>query len=313
MKTEVTMLPNTSRATMPPAAHPANDAEPRIAAASVRLRRLHARTSTGVSAKLFEMRAADRNRVELPSDTMRLLIVLNEVGGRAELRTSPGQEIPTDYPGPNHISLVPERLCTWPRVERMGYCRHRLVHFDADRLWSGKLERPEFLPRLMFSNATIWRYGQLIAEECARPGALSDAYGESLSLAFFLYLVRLNGGLGARNLSEPTGTLAAEKGDQFHVRQPGRDAAGVRAGGDQRPVSWAFQPRLQGFDRTAAASLASQHADPPGPHVAGRPKFIAGRGCLRHGICRPEPFYTDVLQNRRHEPRRLAAWAEGLG
>jgi hypothetical protein len=44
MKTEVTMLPNTSRATMPPAAHPANDAEPRIAPASVRLRRLHART-----------------------------------------------------------------------------------------------------------------------------------------------------------------------------------------------------------------------------------------------------------------------------
>jgi AraC family transcriptional regulator len=193
MKTEVTMLPNTSRATMPPAAHPANDAEPRIAPASVRLRRLHARTSTGVSAELFEMHVADRNLAELPSDTMRLLIVLSEVVGRAELRTSPGQEIPTDYPGPNHISLVPEGLRAWPRVERMGYCRHWLVHFDADRLWSGKLERPEFLPRLMLSDATIWRYGQPIAEECARPGALSDAYGESLSLAFFLYLVRLNG------------------------------------------------------------------------------------------------------------------------
>jgi pyruvate dehydrogenase (quinone) len=81
MKTEVTMLPNTSRAMMPPAAHPANDAEPRIAPASVRLRRLHARTWTGVSAELFEMHAADRSLVELPSDTM----VLNEVGGRAQL------------------------------------------------------------------------------------------------------------------------------------------------------------------------------------------------------------------------------------
>jgi hypothetical protein len=81
MKTEVTMLPNTSRATMPPAAHPANDAEPRIAPASVRLRRLRARTWTGVSAELFEMHAAGRSLVELPSDTM----VLNEVGGRAEL------------------------------------------------------------------------------------------------------------------------------------------------------------------------------------------------------------------------------------
>jgi pyruvate dehydrogenase (quinone) len=81
MKTEVTMLPNTSRTTMPPAAHPANDAEPRIAPASVRLRRLHARTWTGVSAEQFEMHAADRSLVELPSDTM----VLNEVRGRAQL------------------------------------------------------------------------------------------------------------------------------------------------------------------------------------------------------------------------------------
>jgi pyruvate dehydrogenase (quinone) len=81
MKTEVTMPPNTPSATMPPAAHPANDAEPRIAPASVRLRRLHAQTWTGVSAERFEMHAADRSLIELPSDTM----VLNEVGGRAEL------------------------------------------------------------------------------------------------------------------------------------------------------------------------------------------------------------------------------------
>ena len=81
MKTELTMLPNTSRATMPPAAHPANDAEPCIAPTSVRLRWLHARTWIGVSAELFEIHAADRSLVELPSDTM----VLNEVGGRAEL------------------------------------------------------------------------------------------------------------------------------------------------------------------------------------------------------------------------------------
>ena len=81
MKTEVTVLPNTSLATMPPAAHSANDAGPRIAPASVRLRRLYARTWTGVSAELFEMHAADRSLVELPPDTM----VLNEVGGRAEL------------------------------------------------------------------------------------------------------------------------------------------------------------------------------------------------------------------------------------
>jgi AraC family transcriptional regulator len=187
------MLPDTSRATMPPATYPANDAAPRIAPASVRLRRLHARNWTGATAELFEMYAVDRSLVELPSDKMRLLIMLNEVGGRAELRINPCQETRTDYMGPNHISLLPEGLSAWHRVELTGYCRYLLIHFDADQLGSGKTECPQFESRLMFSDPTIWHYGQLIAEECARPGALSDAYGDGLSLALFLALVRLNG------------------------------------------------------------------------------------------------------------------------
>lgn len=190
--TTLTMIPKTSRATTPLAVRPANDAGPHIESASVRLRRLHARTWTGVSAELFEMRAADRGLVELPSDTMRLLIVLNEVGRGAELCASPCQETRSNYPGPNHISLLPYGMRAWHRVERMGYCRYLLIHFDADGLTSGIAERPQFEPRLMFSDPTIWRYGQLIAEECARHGPLSDAYGESLSLALFLALVRLN-------------------------------------------------------------------------------------------------------------------------
>ena len=193
MKTEVTMLPDTSCITMRPAICPANDAAPRMAPASIRLRRLHFRDWAGATAELFEMHAADRGLVELPSDKMRLLIVLNEVGGRAELRTNPCQETRTDYLGPNHISLLPEGLSAWHRVERMGYCRYLLIHFDADRFISGKTERTQFAPRLMFSDATIWHYAQLIAEECIRPGPLSDAYGKSLSLALFLALVRLNG------------------------------------------------------------------------------------------------------------------------
>jgi AraC family transcriptional regulator len=187
------MLPNTSLATMPLAVRPTNNTAPRIEPAPVRLRRLYSRTWTGASAELFEMHAADRGLVELPSDTMRLLIMLNEVGRRAELRTSPCQEAQSHYLGPNHISLLPDGVRAWHCVERMGYCRYLLIHFDADRLASGKAEHLQFEPRLMFSDSTIWRYGQLIAQECARPSMLSDAYGESLSLTLFLFLARLNG------------------------------------------------------------------------------------------------------------------------
>ena len=51
------MLPNTFRATMQPAVHPANDAEPRIARLSAQLLQLHVRTWTVMSAELFEMHA----------------------------------------------------------------------------------------------------------------------------------------------------------------------------------------------------------------------------------------------------------------
>jgi hypothetical protein len=54
----------------------ANDAEPRIAPASVRLRRLHARTWTGVSAEMFEMHTADRSLIELPSDTITMVALI---------------------------------------------------------------------------------------------------------------------------------------------------------------------------------------------------------------------------------------------
>jgi AraC family transcriptional regulator len=187
------MLSITSLATKQLAVHPANNTAPRIEPSSVRLRRLHSRTWTSASAELYEMHAPDRGLVELPSDTMRLLIMLNEVGRRAELRTSPLQETQSDYLGPNHISLLPNGVRVWHSVERMGYCRYLLIHFDAERLVSDNAEHPQFEPRLMFSDSTIWHYGQLIAQECTRPAMMSDAYGESLSLTLLLFLVRLNG------------------------------------------------------------------------------------------------------------------------
>src|SRR5579859_7892823 len=67
------MLLDTSYATMPLAPPVANA----IAPASVRLRQLHTRTWTGVSAELFEMHAVECGLVELPPGRMRLLIVLN--------------------------------------------------------------------------------------------------------------------------------------------------------------------------------------------------------------------------------------------
>jgi AraC family transcriptional regulator len=189
------MQPNASHAIRQPTVRPANDTGPRTPDSTIKMRLLHARTWTGVSAELFEMRATDRSRVELPCENLRLLVMLNEGGARTETRTNPYRKTRPDYQGPNHISLLPEGVRAWQHVERMGHCRYLLIHFDAGRLnvSPGNGEHRKFTARLMFSEPTIWRYAQLIAEECERPGELSEPYGEGLSLALFLALMRLNG------------------------------------------------------------------------------------------------------------------------
>jgi AraC-like DNA-binding protein len=173
-------------------ARPANDPGPTPTA--VKVRRLQGRAWTDISAELFEVQAAGRGLVELPFDKTRLLIVLNEVGGHAELRIDPTLAARPDYAAANPISLLPEGVRAWHRFERTGYCRYLLIRFDVDRLLAGKAGRPQLQPRLMFSDATIWRHAQLIAEECERPGEPADSYGENLSLALFLALLRMNGG-----------------------------------------------------------------------------------------------------------------------
>jgi len=201
------MLPSASpdirRSTAEAGCHPANDADPRSSVATTKIRLLHARSWSGVSAELFEIHTADCGLVEFQADKTCLLVMLKEVGGRAEISTDPFCETSSSYQGANHISLLPEGTCAWCRVERRGYCRYLLIRFDADQLdvFPGKAQRAKFMQRLMFSDPTIWRYAQLIAEECERPGELSEPYGQSLSLALFLTLIRL-GGSEARETPE---------------------------------------------------------------------------------------------------------------
>jgi AraC family transcriptional regulator len=193
------MPPNASRdirlSTVEPACRLANDSGPQTSAASAKIRMLHARTWSGVSAELFEIHAADCSQVEFRSDKTRLLVMLNEVGGRAEIRTNSDREASSAYQGANRISVLPEGERAWCRIERMGYFRYLLIRFDTDRLnvLPGNTERTKLTQRLMFSDPMIWRYAQLIAEECETPGELSEPYGESLSLALFVTLVRLGG------------------------------------------------------------------------------------------------------------------------
>jgi AraC family transcriptional regulator len=122
--------------------------------------------------------------------------MLNEVGGRTEMRANPYRETRSDYQGPNHISLLPEGERAWCCIDRVGYCRYLLIQFDTGRqsVFPGKDVHANFTQRLMFSDPTIWRYAQLIAEECETPGELSEPYGQSLSLALFLTLIRFDGG-----------------------------------------------------------------------------------------------------------------------
>jgi hypothetical protein len=99
MKTEVTMLPNTSCPTMPPAAHPANDAEPRIAPASVRLRRLHAYVNrASIDAPARNGRAPEI----IASDPMEGIGIALDVPGNRMFVTDLGLSEPDTVPQRRH-------------------------------------------------------------------------------------------------------------------------------------------------------------------------------------------------------------------
>jgi AraC-like DNA-binding protein len=120
--------------------------------------------------------------------------VLEEVGGRIEIRSKPrrGQSTPHDAP----LSLIPASLAAHGRAAGICFIRHLMLELDGPtlaRMVEDEIDLTDaFAPRLMFSDPGIMHLAQLFAQECASGESKSRLYGDTLSIALVLALSRLN-------------------------------------------------------------------------------------------------------------------------
>ncbi|MNT12383.1 HTH-type transcriptional activator Btr [compost metagenome] len=84
----------------------------------------------------------------------------------------------------------------WADVVDVKYIRHLDLHFNIDILSRRLMEDLDTgrcdVPRLMFQDERFLQLARLIASECLNPQPLHDLYGDGLTLALFIDLMKLN-------------------------------------------------------------------------------------------------------------------------
>jgi AraC-like DNA-binding protein len=134
--------------------------------------------------------------VDLGSEWTRLFVVLEEVGGRIEIRSRSLRGQPTSSDAPHPLSLVPADLEAHGRATGLHFMRHLMLQLDGATLAHMAEDEIDvvdvFTPRLMFFDSGVMHLVQMFAEECASGEPKSLLYGDTLSIALLLALSRLS-------------------------------------------------------------------------------------------------------------------------
>jgi AraC family transcriptional regulator len=150
---------------------------------------------SGVSASVAQMHCDGALYVDLGGDAARLSVVLEEVGGRFEVRSKDGRGQSASDDASRPLSIIPAALQAHGKADGVRFVRHLVLQFDMAALRGMADDEIDltnvFAPRLMFADPGIMRLGQLIADECIRDAPHSRLYGDNLSIALLLALSRL--------------------------------------------------------------------------------------------------------------------------
>lgn len=172
-------------------------AESTVAPAPVARATIYPRRSwTGVTAELVELRGPGAHNVQLDDTMPRLIVMLEALGGNVEIRLDHKRPAPPGEPvGSHHLTALPAHVPAWEYAADIRFARRVLFAFDVATLSRSFADArvPSLSPRLMFSDARIWRLGSLLAEECLGPTGLGALYGEGLALALFGSLAQQEG------------------------------------------------------------------------------------------------------------------------
>lgn len=156
---------------------------------------LRYRRWSGGIADLWHASCAAGASGEYVSEHPRLFVVLEREGGDAALRLAPrGGVVPA--PRMAHLlSYIPAGVPIWSRVDAPMRIRHLDVHFDVATLSERLGEVPDAAalatPRLQFADDRLLGLSRLIAEDCSSASTRHDLYGDGLTTALFIELMRL--------------------------------------------------------------------------------------------------------------------------
>ncbi|MFC5068158.1 helix-turn-helix domain-containing protein [Flaviflagellibacter deserti] len=153
------------------------------------------RSWNGVVADLWNARCASGARGEYISKDPRLFILLDSVGGDLDACLSPRGEARSSARCRTPICYVPADVPLWGGARDATRIRHLDLHFDpvalSERLGEDLAQDQLATPQIMFADERILGLARLIADECANPGGRHDLYGDGLTTALLIDLLRL--------------------------------------------------------------------------------------------------------------------------
>jgi AraC-like DNA-binding protein len=172
-----------------------------------RLVRHQQKSWTGVAAHIAELRCEGALHVDFRSEWAMLSVVLDEVGGRMDVRSKTCRDPSPSRDGP--LSFIPAHMDAHGQARGMRFLRHLTLQFDVQtlaRMADDEIDPTHtWTPQLMFSDPGIMHLAQLFAQECASDEPRFQLYGDTLSIALLLTLARLN---TSKDPPVPRGRLA---------------------------------------------------------------------------------------------------------
>ncbi len=190
--------------------------QPPISGGSVK--RIRSRIFSGLTAVVKDVQIDGDYLVECKAPFWRLLVVLDEVGGRLRVRAPDGRVAP-QRDLPHAMFLSPPGVALQAYAAGLRYVRQLSLQFDPDRLaamFPAGAAPPLFSePRLGFFESRIYGVARLFELECARDDD-DTQFGDSLTVSVLSLLSTLGedeppslaaGGLTPRQLRRVTAYL----------------------------------------------------------------------------------------------------------
>lgn len=171
---------------------------------------LNRRNWNGVVADLWDVQCAPQAGGYYVADDPRLFILLDAKGaGRCNIKlTAAGHGVGQNF-HQQAVSYIPAGMEVWGEVVEGHHIRHLDLHFDIEtlrrRLMENLDQRQVDIPRLMFFDPRFLALAELIAAECINSDPLHDLYGDGLTVAMFIDLMRLGGRAPTRKRSQLAG------------------------------------------------------------------------------------------------------------